>query len=482
MMIFRSSTKEQIAEQGPATLEKTVAGTKILQFLFFEVVIMIKWSMFNFFIDDGAYLIIKNTLTASVVRISKKLKNELDSSLLLINYEHLFNLKDPTRQDLIVKKLLEKGLLVDYAINEKQKYKKLFLNYRKKDTVFAIYLATTTDCQLDCPYCFEGREKKKDYMSIKEADDIVRWTSKYLDQNICSKLRVVLYGGEPLLNKKIIKYILPKFKDISDKNFITLEVGILTNGEFLNFEMGKFLNAYNLDKVQITIDGPEKVHDSRRFRKKTKRGTFQKIINNIICLLENNFVSRVDIRINFDIQNINRIPELFDVLKSKGVGDKVNLSFGIITPTIPTGQRSYFKENGLKQVDNAEKYIWLCSEAKKRNLRIPKEFLAGPWCMARKIHSAVVLPKGGILKCISLVGRDKFIFNDIYNHVNLIDKRFTNFKYIDYCLNSNCPFVPICGGGCRFEAYLSTGSFSKPHCQKQLIENINKGLIILNYK
>jgi len=50
---------------------------------------------------------------------------------------------------------------------------------------------------------------------------------------------------------------------------------------------------------------------------------------------------------------------------------------------------------------------------------------------------------------------------------SLEDKKFTNFEYINACPSDNCPLIPICGGGCRFEAYLSTGSFSKPHCQKE---------------
>ncbi len=108
--------------------------------------------------------------------------------------------------------------------------------------------------------------------------------------------------------------------------------------------------------------------------------------------------------------------------------------------------------------------------------------MAEPRCTARKINSTVMLPKGNMLKCISLVGRDEFFFGNINNCNDLEDEKFTNFEYIDACLNNDCPLVPICGGGCRFEAYLSTGSFSKPHCQKRMLLDINKGLLILNYK
>lgn len=438
--------------------------------------------MFNLFAGDADYLIIRNTFTTTTVRISKNLKEKIDKLLPSINYKYLYNLKDPTTQEKIIRTLLDKNILIDSSIDEKQKYKELFLKHRQEDKVFAIYVTTTTNCQLDCSYCFEGTEKKNKNITKTEADEIVFWVSKYLQQNICNKLRVIFYGGEPLLNMKIIRYLLPKLKKVADDKKIFFETGILTNGELLNYEMGKFLNKYNLDKVQITLDGPKKCHDARRYRKKDKSGTFEKILTNILCILENNFVEKINLRINFDKQNIDFIPELFDLLLSNGIEKRISLSFGMITPTIPSNTKNYFEENTLGQILNAEKYLWLCSEAKKKGFSIPKEFMAGPWCTARKIHSAVILPKGDMLKCISLVGRSEFFFGNIKDCNNLEDKKFTNFEYINTCLEKNCPLVPICGGGCRFEAYLSTGSFSKPHCQKRMLSDINKGLLILNYK
>lgn len=441
-----------------------------------------KWSMFNFYVDDGYFLIIRNTLTSSTIRINKNLKIEIDGLLPTIRDDNIFNSDNLIKVERVVKRFLELGVIVKSTTDEKKQYKDLFLKYREDDKTFTVYIVTTTNCQLDCPYCFEGQEKKNDTMTIRDAEQVINWVSGYLINNCCDKLRVVFYGGEPLLNKKTIKYILPMLKNVADDKKLLFEVGILTNAEFLDFETGRFLAKYNLDKVQITLDGPQKCHDSRRYRKISKRGTFRKIINNMLCLLENNFVKKIDLRVNFDKQNIEFIPELFNFLKSHNMEQRVSLSFGMITSTISSKEKAYFEENTPGQLGNAEKYLWLCSEAQKRGFSIPKEFLSGPWCVARKVHSAVILPRGGLLKCISLVGRDEFIFGNIFSSKDSLDEKFTNFKYIDACLNSNCPFVPICGGGCRFEAYLSTGNFYEPHCQRDLIERINKGLVILNYK
>lgn len=441
-----------------------------------------KWSMFNLYIDDVDFVIIRNTLTAATARIDKKIKNAIDNLLSIVDDNYLYALKDPTKQEKIAKILLRQGIIVSSNLNEKEKYKELFLKHQEKDTTLSLYIVPTTDCQLDCPYCFEGHNKKNEYMTINEANKLISWTDNYLSQNNCDKLRIIFYGGEPLLNKKTIRHILPGLKYVADTKNIKIETGILTNAEYLDYEICAFLAKYNLDRVQITLDGPEKIHDSRRYHKKTKTGSFQSIVKNIYCLLENNFIEKINLRINFDKQNIELIPELFDIFVSKRLEKRIILSFGIITSTIPDNKENYFCENTPGQKLNAEKYLWLCSEAKKRGFSIPKEFLAGPWCTARKIHSAIILPNGDMLKCISLVGRDSFFFGNIKDCNNLEDKKFLDFQYIDTCLDKECSFVPICGGGCRFEAYLSRGNFFEPHCQEEMIEKINKGLLSLNYK
>jgi len=246
-----------------------------------------------------------------------------------------------------------------------------------------------------------------------------------------------------------------------------------------------FLNRYNLDRVQITLDGPKEIHDKRRVRKDGK-GTFDKIIQNILMGFHRNLLKKLHLRINFDRQNVELIPVLLDLLAAHDFQQKIELSFGIVTPTIceETGQRvsdTYFTEFGLSLNETATKYLWLWQEAKKRGFAIPQEYLVGPWCTARKIHSAVIEPDGTLLKCISTVGRKEFAFGDILSTSETYDPNFSNFSYLEECLASGCPFVPICGGACRFEAYISSGSLSKPHCQRELMEKINKGLVQLNF-
>ncbi len=444
----------------------------------------LKWSMFVFWVESGndEKIIARNTLTTSTIRMEKKLKKEIERMI--------DNRQDESTGSRLVKYILELvklEMLVPAELDEKEKYIKLFHEARLNDKTFGIYLVLTRSCQLVCPYCFERGIERNKSMSFETAEKIVSWCNLYLNNHSdCEKLRIVLYGGEPLLNKKAIKFILPKLCQIARQRDLLFEVGILTNGEFFDKEIVSFLSEYNLDRVQVTLDGYGKAHDLRRFKKDGK-GTFCKISKNILNSINQGFVKKIHLRVNFDRQNVDSIPQLFDFLAKNKLQDKIEFSFGIVAPTIcgDIGKRapdSYLNEFGLSFSESADKYLWLCREAKKRGFVISQEYLVGPWCTARAVHSATIEPDGALLKCISTVGREGFPFGDIYSVNSTNDMRFSDFSYLDKCLSKDCPFVPICGGGCRFDAYVTTGSLTEPYCRKELVEKINKGLIRLNFE
>lgn len=306
----------------------------------------LKWSRFVFWTksSNDDKIIARNTLTTSTIRLSKRLKSEIEGII--------SNRKTDSRLTDYISELMKMEILVLLELNEEAKYKELFYKARSDDKTFGIYLVLTRNCQLACPYCFERGIERDKSMSLEIAAKIASWCNAYLNSyNDCKKLRIVLYGGEPLLNKKTIKFILPKLYQIAMQKNLLFEVGILTNGELLNEGIVSFLSAYNLDRVQITLDGYGKTHDLRRFRK-DGAGTFDKISKNILDSLNQGLVKKIHLRVNFDQQNIDSIPILFDFLAENKLQNKIEFSFGIVAPTIcgDMGKRvsdSYLNEFGL---------------------------------------------------------------------------------------------------------------------------------------
>ena len=157
---------------------------------------------------------------------------------------------------------------------------------------------------------------------------------------------------------------------------------------------------------------------------------------------------RINLRINFGRHNVDAIPKLLDFFARNGIQKKIELSLGIIAPTIcgDLGQRTsddYLEKFGLSLDESADKFVWLSCEAKSRGFNISQEFLAGPWCTARAIRSAIIETDGSLMKCISTVGREGFSFGNISSYCDTIDGRFEDFLYLYECLLKK---MSICSG------------------------------------
>lgn len=442
----------------------------------------LKWSQFVFQTDslkEKEKIILRNSFTSGTVKIERKVKQEIDELM----QESVF---EDSEINGYIEKLERMKMIVPLKMDERKNYLDIFHSTRNDSSIFVVYLVTTTNCQLKCSYCYEEGIDCSKKLELQMCDNIISWCKSYIEAHPhLEKLRIILYGGEPLLNKKAIRYILPQLYEIAKRKGMEFETQIVTNGVLLDLSTAFFLKEYKVGRIQITLDGPKNVHDKRRMRKNGK-GTFELIFENILRILEVQIIDRVSLRINFDRDNVNYIPELLNLLSEKNLQPRLELSFGIITSTVNKVEQAekmntHIKKHTLNEEENVEKYLWLCKEAKERGFAIGDEFMTGPWCTARDIHSVVIESDGSMNKCFSGVGRKEFIFGNIVSSKECYDYRLSNFSYLEECFAKKCPYVPICGGGCRFEAFVHLKDIQQHYCQFKLMEGINKGLIQLNY-
>lgn len=145
----------------------------------------------------------------------------------------------------------------------------------------SIYLMTTNRCNMNCTYCYERELFKDNRNDLTEeiGKQAIDWlVSQRIpghkarpneDINIC------YFGGEPTLNWKVIKNNIEYCRKIEKEKKITFGLYLLTNGYQLPQPEEKFLkdmHGLNL-KMQISLDGCQKAHD-------TTRGHFTEIIEN----------------------------------------------------------------------------------------------------------------------------------------------------------------------------------------------------------
>lgn len=173
-------------------------------------------------------------------------------------------------------------------------------------------------CNLQCPYCYVGEERKKNELTTKE------WF-KVIDQ-IPFYSFVTLVGGEPLLRKDFI----PILEKTAKKTFGKLNV--VTNGLLINDEIIDAFIRTKMMLLSVSLDGYGENHDKNR----NKEGIFDKIITN----LENLNSKRGQGRPMVDIKTIVLENNLDDLPKLYKLCDEMNFDFLSI---------SFLRNNNLKQ-------------------------------------------------------------------------------------------------------------------------------------
>lgn len=132
-----------------------------------------------------------------------------------------------------------------------------------------LVLHVSNDCNLRCLYCYAhggSYGKPRGNMRRKIAFSSINWAL----QAFGSVGHVQFFGGEPLLNPRLMIEICEFFKSLCDAGKIDkLPVfGVVTNGTVGDERIIEFLRRYEI-AVTVSIDGPAEVHDVIR-----GKGTF----------------------------------------------------------------------------------------------------------------------------------------------------------------------------------------------------------------
>lgn len=179
-------------------------------------------------------------------------------------------------------------------------------NYLDKVTAYTIF--TTLKCNARCFYCYELNKKGKKHMTIEIAEKLVQYIINHTFEQ--QTVRLDWFGGEPLFNQHVIDYITTRIKGANRR----VNAGMISNGYLFDQEtINKARNSWNLESVQITLDGTEKVYNkTKSYIYKDDLSPFNTVISNIHNLIRAGI--RVNIRLNIDNYNMENMEELVNYL------------------------------------------------------------------------------------------------------------------------------------------------------------------------
>ena len=123
---------------------------------------------------------------------------------------------------------------------------------------FFIQWHLTENCNLRCRHCYQGERSVEELpladikrTAAEAADLISEWSEAY---GIVFRRSMNLTGGEPLLRHDLFDIV----EDVKARGF---EVHLLTNGTLVDRVRAERMAALGVDGVQVSIDGPQEVHD-----------------------------------------------------------------------------------------------------------------------------------------------------------------------------------------------------------------------------
>jgi len=152
-------------------------------------------------------------------------------------------------------------------IIEKQKEKLYSKEQEKKNKKILdrLVISTTNSCNLNCAYCYA---KGGDYGNNSIGNLTKKNAKKIIDIffNQFEQINnIQLFGGEPLLNYNVIKFITEYLKNLKINNKISTlpHIGIVTNGTYFNDDL---LHLFQKEQIKLTIslDGPKDIHNALR--------------------------------------------------------------------------------------------------------------------------------------------------------------------------------------------------------------------------
>ena len=318
----------------------------------------------------------------------------------------------------------------------------------------------TAMCQLGCYYC--GQQHTKTSMSEPIMEELVEKIVEKFKAGGYSSLYISWFGAEPLMALPQMRVIYRLLTEKIADPAVKIGGKIVTNGLSLKEKIfEELMTKFNIDTIEITLDGLGKYHDEHRY---TKAGgeSFDLIYRNLKAALRGtSFQGRnspIIIRCNVDRKNIDGVEPLIRQLALDGLHTKIRKLYFI-------GVYSWAGNEAHK--NNVSKEEFAMQHLKWEILKIKLGYPFGATLYPRKKVTCIAVggdsevydAYGNIYNCTEISYADyypagqyqtghlleeplrvegKKPFNDWYETVRSGD-RFP-------C--TRCRMLPICGGSC----------------------------------
>lgn len=377
-----------------------------------------------------------------------------------------------------------------------------------------IVVKIASRCNINCTYCYMynmGDLSYKMQPKFIELQTVQNFASKmliHLKENQTNRVSIIIHGGEPLMMNKVKFVEFINTFQVLTKNNIKVNFSLQTNAILIDDNWCKIFKKYNIS-VGVSLDGAKSENDIFRVDKKGN-GTYDKVINGINVLKNNNYIPGI-----LSVMNLKSDPiEYYNHFKSLNLKSidilllDTNHDTGISNSNTTPAEwyikifDKWFNDNDFDNKPEIRFFNSIISDILGEDQDNDS--------LGIHENNVIVLESNGDLEAVDVLKLcgDSFTKNDI--NVNshqieqiskspLIEIYYNSGKYLPKkCLA--CPIQEICGGGYLPHRYSSKNGFNNPtiycddllkiitHIQNAIVfnmpENIKKetGIKKITYK
>lgn len=399
-----------------------------------ETIMML--SKYNVVFDYNEKKYIFNTHSLAIVEIDNAILNSISNNINAESDEKTI--------------LTNNGMIVNSADEEYLEIKNDYWQTICSNKAMYLSIMPTLNCNLRCPYCFEHHSNCN--MSDRVADSIISIIDNKIKNDGLESLKIDWYGGEPTLRMDIISDLSTKVQDLCRKNNITYLSTITTNASLMNEEKAKQLKEAGVSFMQITIDGPKDVHDTRRIGADGSP-TFDTIID-FIKQYKNQF--DIVIRINIDKTNENAVDRLLVFLAENNLNDVRIAIKGVVSSEERDVSDTELSGKELSDLI-LEKYKYAAELGLNPVVFSYFDSPSNFFCIVDCLNQFIITPDGRLFKCgESYLPHDPGYVGqiDLDNQTLDIDELQANIWTKDPFADTacaDCEILPMCYGGCQMK-------------------------------
>lgn len=328
-------------------------------------------------------------------------------------------------------------------------------------------LNVSHDCNLNCRYCYGGGGTyvgEKCYMNkdIGELaiDRLIEWS------NGKEEVYITFFGGEPLLNFKLIKHVIEYGQKKEDSEGKNIHFSMTSNCTLLTENIIDFLNENHVS-VLVSMDGPKSIQDVNRPFKNGK-GSFDVVVSKVKKLLSSR-KSNVTARATLTRDCLS-LGTIVDGLRDVGfkyvhiepvTADQDQL-FALVEEDFEKLKDEY-RNVGKIFLDNILGGTPFGFSNILRTINMIYNSIVRVYPCGAGKNLVAIDPRGGIYLCHRFTGMESFSLGTVYHPDFSLQKRILH-TYVDSRAEcKTCWARHLCGGSCWHENFFYNGRIDKPY-------------------